>query len=272
MKTLKTTVAALALLAGAAGQPALANSMFDQGLQDRTALEQWFNSLQGDYKTGAFYWTSQRSIPHPGSCQQMNADFYRGCTDAKVKFAPTDALRKTEPAYKVGWNSYAANVGPIAAPEMTSTPAPAPQVSPAPAPQVTINVGPSAPTHVARPQPEPAAQPEVPAAAPAPAPTSSSHKGRWYIGHLGQETCVPVDDISFDAPGGRLYYGTGSMHTPDDFVRWVANHGTSLRRESGLPDGFTVYVGRIPGHAADTAFAFFQDKALCGEAMAMMDK
>lgn len=128
MKALKTTVAALALLAGAAGQPALANSMFDQGLQDRTAWEQWFNGLRGDYKTGAFYWAGQRSLPHPGSCQQMDADFYRGCTDAKVKLATTDALRKTEPGYKAGWNSYVANVAPVAAPEMASTPAP--QVAP----------------------------------------------------------------------------------------------------------------------------------------------
>ena len=133
MKTLKITVSAPALLAGAAGQPALANSMFDQGLQDRTGWEQWFNNLQGDYKTGAFYWAGQRSLPHPGSCQQINADFYRGCTDAKVKLATTEALRKSEPGYKAGWNSY---VAPITAPVMPSTPAPvaAPAPEPAPAP------------------------------------------------------------------------------------------------------------------------------------------
>ena len=107
--------------------------MFDQGLQDRTGWEQWFNNLQGDYKTGAFYWAGQRSLPHPGSSQQMNADFYRGCTDAKVKLATTEALRKSEPGYKAGWNSY---VAPITAPVMPSTPAPvaAPAPEPAPAP------------------------------------------------------------------------------------------------------------------------------------------
>jgi hypothetical protein len=47
MKALKITVSALALLAGAAGQPALANSMFDQGLQDRTGWEQWVQQPAG---------------------------------------------------------------------------------------------------------------------------------------------------------------------------------------------------------------------------------
>jgi hypothetical protein len=38
-------------------------SMFDQGSQDRGQWEQWFNSLPaGDYKTGAFFWVSQRSL------------------------------------------------------------------------------------------------------------------------------------------------------------------------------------------------------------------
>jgi len=39
---------------------------YQGGLRDRAAWEEWFNSLQGDYKTGAFYWSSQRSLPHPG--------------------------------------------------------------------------------------------------------------------------------------------------------------------------------------------------------------
>ncbi len=103
----KTLVSALALATAlAVTAPALANSMFDQGLQDRTAWEVWFNSLQGHYKTGAFYWSGQRSLPHPGSCQQMDADFYRGCTAAKVKLATSDTMRKTEPAYKAGWNAW----------------------------------------------------------------------------------------------------------------------------------------------------------------------
>jgi hypothetical protein len=90
---------------------------YQGGLRDRDAWENWFGTLQGDYKTGAFYWASQRSLPNPGSCKQMNDQFYAGCAEAKVKLAAADALRKTEPNYKAGWNAWApSGVAPIPAP------------------------------------------------------------------------------------------------------------------------------------------------------------
>jgi hypothetical protein len=82
-------------------------TMYDQGLADRAAWESWFNGLQGYFKTGAFFWAGKRSLPHPGSCSQMNADFYNGCTAAKERLATADALRMSEPEYKRGWNAYA---------------------------------------------------------------------------------------------------------------------------------------------------------------------
>jgi len=84
------------------------DSMVQKGLSDRTSWETWFNGLQGDEKTGAFYWAGQRSLSHPGSCQQMSAAFYNGCTAAKTRLAASDAMRKFEPSYKLGWNSYTA--------------------------------------------------------------------------------------------------------------------------------------------------------------------
>ncbi len=86
--------------------PLQGDVMFQKGLSDRTSWETWFNGLQGDQKTGAFYWAGQRSLSHQGSCQQMSAAFYDGCTAAKVRLAASDALRKSEPSYKLGWNSY----------------------------------------------------------------------------------------------------------------------------------------------------------------------
>jgi hypothetical protein len=83
---------------------------FVRGLQDRANWEQWFNNLQGDYKTGAFYWSSQRSLSQPGSCNQLNIDFLEGCTDAKTRLTPTDIARKTSPAYRFGWNNYTETV------------------------------------------------------------------------------------------------------------------------------------------------------------------
>jgi hypothetical protein len=83
---------------------------FVRGLQDRANWELWFNNLQGDYKTGAFYWSSQRSLSQPGSCNQLNIDFLEGCTDAKTRLTPTDIARKTSPAYRFGWNNYTETV------------------------------------------------------------------------------------------------------------------------------------------------------------------
>ena len=250
MKALKTTVAALALLAGAAGQPALANSMFDRGLQDRTAWEQWFNSLQGDYKTGAFYWAGQRSLPHPGSCQQMDADFYRGCTDAKVKLATTDALRKTEPPYKIGWNSYTVAGGTTTIVTQASPPAPFPTPIPAAPPtQVTVNVA----------APPPAPAPEAPVAPGV----------RWYTGHMGDDTCVPVDDIGDD--GHRLAFGAGSMKTPEDFVRWMSQMGsTDIVRDprySAESEGAEVFKYDGGRHV----FVFFNNKDICQQMMATLE-
>jgi hypothetical protein len=82
--------------------------MFQKGLSDRAAWETWFNGLQGDEKTGAFFWSGQRSLAHPGSCNEMSATFTAGCTAAKVKLAASDVLRKSEPSYKLGWNAYVA--------------------------------------------------------------------------------------------------------------------------------------------------------------------
>jgi len=85
--------------------------LFDQGLADRRAWEQWFSSLVGDQKAGAEYWSGQRSLPKPGSCyraassgQDENA-FASGCLAAKQRLAHSDQMRKN-PDYKAGWNSF----------------------------------------------------------------------------------------------------------------------------------------------------------------------
>jgi hypothetical protein len=137
------TLTAIALVAAVViSSPShAASSLFEQGLQDRGQWEQWFNSLQSDYKTGAFFWASQRSLPNPGSCKQMNDQFYAGCTEAKVKLSTSDALRKTEPDYKTGWNAWDPSyVTAPAAPAFVVAPAPAP----APAPRLEVVAAPTA--------------------------------------------------------------------------------------------------------------------------------
>ena len=139
----KPTLTAI-VLAVAVVNPVHADpSLFEQGRQDRAAWEQWFNGLQGDYKTGAFFWSSQRSLSNPGSCKQVDDDFYAGCTAAKTRLSASDTRRKTEPDYKAGWNAYNT---PAAAPATTppsaaSPPAPGRQVAAGPGWSVTVNGG-----------------------------------------------------------------------------------------------------------------------------------
>jgi hypothetical protein len=74
--------------------PIKGDAMFQKGLSDRTSWETWFNGLQGDQKTGAFYWTGQRSLSHPGSCQQMNSAVPRRLHRRKE---PPRPLRRAAP-------------------------------------------------------------------------------------------------------------------------------------------------------------------------------
>ena len=82
--------------------------MFERGLADRTAWENWLLKLDGDKRAGAEYWASQRSILHPGAWIGTAA-FVAGCNQAKPRLAPCDILRKSEPDYKLGWNSFPEN-------------------------------------------------------------------------------------------------------------------------------------------------------------------
>jgi hypothetical protein len=78
---------------------------YEQGRNDRIAWESWFNSLSGDYRAGAFYWSGERSLPRPGSCASPKPEFTAGCVAAQGRLAASDARRKTEPDYRAGWNS-----------------------------------------------------------------------------------------------------------------------------------------------------------------------
>ena len=129
----KPTLTAI-VLAVAVVNPVHADpSLFEQGRQDRAAWEQWFNGLQGDYKTGAFFWSSQRSLSNPGSCKQVDDDFYAGCTAAKTRLSASDTRRKTEPDYKAGWNAWT----PSGMTTSASAAAPAPTTAPTPAQTLT---------------------------------------------------------------------------------------------------------------------------------------
>ena len=123
-----TTALATAAVASVPTGPV---TMYNKGLADRAAWENWFNGLQGDFKTGAFFWAGQRSLPHPGSCSHINTDFNNGCTAAKERLATADALRISEPDYKRGWNAYSSPPPTYAPPLHLSPPPPVVTAPPA---------------------------------------------------------------------------------------------------------------------------------------------
>jgi hypothetical protein len=79
--------------------------MFQKGAADHTAWQIWVDSFSGEFRAGIEWWASQRSMPNPGPCVG-SPGFVAGCNQAKARLAPYDLLRKTQPEYKLGWNSY----------------------------------------------------------------------------------------------------------------------------------------------------------------------
>jgi len=79
---------------------------FTAGKTRRMAWETFFGSIAGDEHDGALWWAGQRSLKAPGSCATGRNDQYRrGCEEAQAILGPSDVLRKTNPAFRAGWNS-----------------------------------------------------------------------------------------------------------------------------------------------------------------------
>jgi hypothetical protein len=93
------------LMASTPVPKATTTPMYDRGLADRTAYEQWIAGTSGNVRAGAEYWAGQRSLAQPGTCDG-SPEFVAGCTQAKERLTPTDVLRKSQPDYKLGWNAY----------------------------------------------------------------------------------------------------------------------------------------------------------------------
>jgi len=113
---------------GSGGQeqnPLAGSATFEQGQADRTAWEQWFAGLSGDLQAGAYWWSSQRSLPSPGACNNSAASqlFVAGCEAAMSRLTPTDVKRKLSAEYRRGWNEYS---GPVVQPQISD---PAPNVT-----------------------------------------------------------------------------------------------------------------------------------------------
>jgi hypothetical protein len=86
-----------------------ASTAFQAGLDARRGWEQWFAGLGGDYRAGAAFWASQRSLAKPGPCRAANGasrgEFTNGCEVARAMPLPSDIRRRMDTEFKQGWNS-----------------------------------------------------------------------------------------------------------------------------------------------------------------------
>jgi len=44
------------------------STAFAQGFNDRQTWERWFSAQSADFRAGAYFWSGQRSLPHPAPC------------------------------------------------------------------------------------------------------------------------------------------------------------------------------------------------------------
>ena len=90
--------------------PQALSTPFQNGVNDRTSWEQWFSGLQGEYRSGAFYWSAMRNDKNQTpSCENKRresyGDFTDGCRAAKKFLTQSDQKRASDADYKSGWNS-----------------------------------------------------------------------------------------------------------------------------------------------------------------------
>ena len=79
---------------------------YSTGRAQRIAWESFIGGVVGDEHDGAVFWSGQRSLRNPASCSSGPSDlFRRGCEEAQAILGPSDVMRKTNPAYRLGWNS-----------------------------------------------------------------------------------------------------------------------------------------------------------------------
>ena len=84
------------------------NQAYTDGRNARIAYENWFTGLDvtTEYRAGAEYWAGHRSLkPAPTTCHLVSPAYEAGCDEARRLLTPADIRRKSEPDYKLGWNS-----------------------------------------------------------------------------------------------------------------------------------------------------------------------
>ena len=94
----------------ASGQEVSRSAAWSDGHADRLKWENWIAAQTGEYRNGAEYWASHRSVPDHKPCsgydsQTVGSNWTEGCSAALALLAPMDVRRKSERDYKQGFNA-----------------------------------------------------------------------------------------------------------------------------------------------------------------------
>jgi hypothetical protein len=100
---------------------------------------------------------------------------------------------------------------------------------------------------------------------------TTANAGSWYMGHVGQETCVAIGDYSFET-GNRLYYGAGALHTPDDVKGWFLSHGMQADAQTMTKEELSVVNLKLSGPGVNTTIVMFNNEQICQIAMRNMKR
>ena len=239
------TALATSIITPAMAQSLAVSPAFTQGNADRQGWEVWFNGLAaGPYRDGALFWTGERSKPNPAPCYAQGGRdlgaWSSGCVAAQVRLAPTDARRKSEPDYRLGWNSWSASPAVALNAPPTLTPPQAAPPTPTPPPQ-------AAPTTT------PVAQAQ--ASAPATGMSSSQHA------QANEEYAMLFSSswFTFDLPNGTCWQPGVTPQEANDYIKQIGHvSDVNYYREHG-----SVYSIIVQDLSNKKDYAFFPDKKTC---------
>jgi hypothetical protein len=201
---------------------------FQQGLSDRTTWENWLKAVPSDrpdLRAGAEYWASHRGRADYASCYSFGDEKQKGCLLAQEYLNPTDARRKSNPAYRAGWNAYNPAETNASAPVSFTPPTPPQYAIPAYAPgQTTGSIRPPAPTGPAAPAPPPTVTQLSPTPA-VTAPATAAAAGFVELGASGGTYTIPVV-VNGHRAKFTLDSGAAVVQIPANRILQMINEGT----------------------------------------------
>ena len=88
-------------------------------------------------------------------------------------------------------------------------------------------------------------------------------RAEWWIGKVGGETCVPLEELGTDGKYHSAHFGM--IHAPEDYIHVVGGRDLNLTPEPNTPVGMIMYK-----LGPDAHIVFFSDRNQCQQAIAAM--